>query len=229
MRRHLSTVLIVLVTVAITAVAPAVAETIADYAKNAGKVDDRSAVGAGATIAKRSGKLVATDAEGRLPDNIIRKAPDSERLDGLSKNAFVRPSELLSVRPLHFVGDTAAEVPIGGTCTNYAGLAVTVYAPGPGDIEVSGVVQIEFAPQNTVVSRAIVNIASDTADCAGDAGGARVWNPKTVDDQLLYSTLPLTRTYSIPSAGSYTYYVNGNGQDAEFYYGRLNATFFPAG
>ena len=51
-------------------------------AVNSDKVDGKHAVGAGASATKRAGKLVATDGSGRLPNGIIAKAPDSDRLDG---------------------------------------------------------------------------------------------------------------------------------------------------
>ena len=53
-------------------------------ANNAHKVDGKHAVSAGASLAKRKGKLVATNAAGRLPNNIIRKAPDSAKLGGFT-------------------------------------------------------------------------------------------------------------------------------------------------
>jgi hypothetical protein len=71
---------------------PAVAAVI-----NADTVDGKSAVGSGATVTQRKGKLVATSpTTGRLPNNIIATAPDSAKLGGapaahykqLSVNAF---------------------------------------------------------------------------------------------------------------------------------------------
>ena len=70
---------------------PAVAGSIVPFARNADKVDGRHAVRAGATVHQRAGKLVATSGStGRLPSNIIAKAPDSETLDGLDSTAFMR-------------------------------------------------------------------------------------------------------------------------------------------
>jgi hypothetical protein len=57
-------------------------------AMNADKVDDRHAVGAGASVTARARKLVATNDNGRLPNNIIDKAPDANRLDGISAEGF---------------------------------------------------------------------------------------------------------------------------------------------
>jgi hypothetical protein len=83
MNKHLSTFVVAVVTAAVTASAPAVAATLADYAKNADKVDGRHAVGAHAASGERAGRLVATNAQGRLPNDIIGTAPNAERVDGL--------------------------------------------------------------------------------------------------------------------------------------------------
>jgi hypothetical protein len=55
---------------------------------NADKVDGKSAVSAGASPDKRAGKLVATDRNGRLPDDVIQQAPDAAKLGGKSPAAF---------------------------------------------------------------------------------------------------------------------------------------------
>ncbi len=65
-------------------------------AGNADTVDGRHAVGPLATLARRAGRLVATDAAGYLPDDIIRKATDADRLDGIHAGAFARAAALKS-------------------------------------------------------------------------------------------------------------------------------------
>lgn len=90
MRRHLSTMLVAFGTAAVTAAGPALAATIADYATNADKVDGKHAVSASATVAERRNKIVATDADGRLPNNVIAKAPDAGKLDGVDSAGFLR-------------------------------------------------------------------------------------------------------------------------------------------
>ncbi len=65
--------------------APAVGHGVhAKFAHNADKVDGKHAVGAGAGVAKRRGKLVATNKSGYLPNNIIKRAPDAARLGGFT-------------------------------------------------------------------------------------------------------------------------------------------------
>src|ERR671914_145733 len=91
------TALIAGVTAALTALvmtgAPAIADAVARYARNAGKVDGKHAVGASASRAKRKGKLVATSQRtGRLPNNIIAKAPNAARLGGKRASRYTLKS-----------------------------------------------------------------------------------------------------------------------------------------
>jgi len=70
---------------------PAIGSSVASiiYADNADKVDGKHAVGSAATINQRKGKLVATSGQtGLLPNNIIKRAPDSTRLNGYAHSAL---------------------------------------------------------------------------------------------------------------------------------------------
>jgi len=91
-RQHLTTALIAATVASAIAAAPAVAGRIADYARNSDKVDGRHAVGASASPNRRASALVATDNQGRLPNGIIRSAPDAHRLQGFEANDLVRAS-----------------------------------------------------------------------------------------------------------------------------------------
>jgi hypothetical protein len=74
---------------------PAVGAAVVRYARNAGKVDGKHAVGAGARRSARAGKLVATDKRtGRLPNNIIAKAPNASKLGGRKASKYVTKSLL---------------------------------------------------------------------------------------------------------------------------------------
>lgn len=97
-RKHAATIAVAMVTAVVTANAPAIAHGVhAMFAHNADKVDGLHAVKSNATKKKRRGKLVATSAKtGRLPNNIIKKAPDANKLDGFDSLAFLK------------AGDTAA-------------------------------------------------------------------------------------------------------------------------
>lgn len=88
LRRHRTALLAGLVGIVVGSATPAVARAAYD-ALNAQKVDGLYAVRAGASVHARKGKLVATSGStGRLPNNIIAKAPDSYRLDGYGHSAL---------------------------------------------------------------------------------------------------------------------------------------------
>ena len=135
-RKHLSTILVAMVTAAVTAGAPAIAA--AFDALNADKVDGKHAVGAGASVTKRKGKLVATNKQGRLPNNIIKKAPDANKLDGKDSTAFLGANEkaanadkLDGVDSADFMRATGASYNSNsGTLTNDAPETTLLTLPG---------------------------------------------------------------------------------------------------
>lgn len=99
-KRHLETIIVSMITAAITAGAPALAAMVFD-AKNADKVDGKHAVSASSSSAKRKGKLVATSpTSGRLPNNIISKAPDSSKLGGVAAAEYLRSSDAVDAATL---------------------------------------------------------------------------------------------------------------------------------
>ncbi|HSV39622.1 MAG TPA: hypothetical protein VLI04_12775 [Nocardioidaceae bacterium] len=55
---------------------------------NADQVDGKHAVGAKAPVAKRKNKLVATNKQGYLPDNIIKRARDAAKLGGKAASSY---------------------------------------------------------------------------------------------------------------------------------------------
>jgi hypothetical protein len=64
---------------------------------NADTVDGFHATGCSATRIARAGKLVATcGSTGRLPNNIIAKAPDSSRLGGKQPSAYLLSGKVLT-------------------------------------------------------------------------------------------------------------------------------------
>jgi hypothetical protein len=86
--RHLAVFLAALMGVVVGSVGPGIAQAAYD-AVNADKVDGKHAVGAGASITNRKGKLVATDPlTGKLPNNIISKALNAVALNGYPHEAL---------------------------------------------------------------------------------------------------------------------------------------------
>ena len=104
-RDHLTTALIATAVASAIAAAPAVAGHIADYARNSDKVDGHHAVGPWASPNRRAGAVVATDSQGRLPNGIIRRAPDSKRLEGLAANDLVRAAVSDATRSIQDFAD----------------------------------------------------------------------------------------------------------------------------
>jgi hypothetical protein len=108
------------VTAMVTAGAPAIAEVIADFAKNADKVDGKHAVGFNATLNERKGKLVATGQTGRLPNSIIAKAPNANLLDGLDSTTFVLDGETVQEATHAATADEATHASSADSATNAA-------------------------------------------------------------------------------------------------------------
>ena len=80
-----------LITAMLLVSAPAIAERIADFARDSDRVDGYHAVGFG--VKDRGRKLVATNEEGQLPNGIIERVPkagDATRLAGITANNYAR-------------------------------------------------------------------------------------------------------------------------------------------
>jgi hypothetical protein len=87
LRSHLPLVATALIVGVVASGGPVAARAAYD-AMNAHKVDGFHAVGFGASTSSRSGKLVATNRTGRLPNNIIRMAPNTQKFNNLTASAF---------------------------------------------------------------------------------------------------------------------------------------------
>jgi hypothetical protein len=156
--------------------APAMGSAVVRFARNADKVDGKDAVGSGATLAGRKGKLVATSPKtGRLPNNIIAKAPNANKLDGRDYKAFALKAGLGSAgtinesgNPVHwtklkgvpngFTDRVDGIGPLAYAHVNDAGFVATDMALGieDGDIETAadGVYcfTLSFAPAHVQVT-----------------------------------------------------------------------------
>jgi hypothetical protein len=163
---------------------PAVARAAYDAA-NAHRVDGKHAVGAGASPARRAGKLVATNSNGRLPNNIIGRAPNSARVGGLEPEQL--RTQWLSVTRLGTV--------YGGSP---AATAVTVTHPATGTYCVSVAGIIRASVSGTVQSdlngfedlTMTVTSLYNTSACPGEI---RIY---TARSGVLYDT-PFTLTFSM--------------------------------
>jgi hypothetical protein len=119
---------------------PVAARAVYD-ASNAHRVDGKHAVGAGASTARRAGKLVATNSKGRLPNNIIGRAPNSARLGGLEPEQL-RTQWLSVTRQGTVYGTSPGASAV--TVTHPAAGTYCVSAPGIIRASVSGTVQSDL-------------------------------------------------------------------------------------
>ena len=88
-RTHVPLLVTALIAGTVVAVGPTVAQAAYD-AVNSDKVDGLHAVKAGATTRQRKGKLVATSPRsGRLPNNIIKTAPNADKVDGVNSSVLL--------------------------------------------------------------------------------------------------------------------------------------------
>lgn len=99
-KTNLKVIVVAAVTAMVTAGGPAAFAAAYDAvnARNADQVDGKHAVGSGSSVANRKGKLVATNpTTGQLPNNIIAKAIDANRLDGLDSSALIQKDKVRHV------------------------------------------------------------------------------------------------------------------------------------
>jgi hypothetical protein len=138
-------------------------------AQNANRVDGKHAVGAGASVAAREGKLVATsNATGRLPNNIIARAPDAAKLGGKPAGAY-RSIQLMPqgafVSGVASIDANGFALPAAGTGTARMGFVVPPDYPGGNAPLRANLVFSEF-------SAGACSIAISTAGLFGpDANG----------------------------------------------------------
>lgn len=107
---------------------PAVANKVVGFARNAHRVDDFHAVGAGSSAEDRAQKLVATDRRGLLPDNIVRRvahADDAARLGTYDADRYSRRCDDGSVGGFAVVPGT-----VGADWTEVEGTAYLKFTGG---------------------------------------------------------------------------------------------------
>lgn len=93
LRRHAGLISVAVLSLTLGLTAPAIGHGVnhALFAHNSDKVDGKHAVGAGTSVSNRKGKLVATGSAGRLPNNIIAKAPNADTVDGIDSRQLQFP------------------------------------------------------------------------------------------------------------------------------------------
>jgi len=147
----------------------AAAQAVVEYARNADKVDGRHAVGSRSSVTDRAGKVVATDAKGRLPNNIVRRAPDAKRLGGFPARRFAKTCHQGAIAGTFRLAGGAAEFGPGWTTIpGYMSLHATG-GPPPGaedclrsDVQArrmgQGEYEVRLHPDVSLCSRAAVPV-----------------------------------------------------------------------
>jgi len=177
LRRDLRTALVAGVVAVLVTSTPSIAAKV----KNADKVDGKHAVAAKASVKKRAGKLVATDRSGHLPDDIVRKPADADRLDGLDSTAFrsrtAAPGELMT-GIVAMVTVNTSNASAATTATFPAPLAMTLPAsrttvvppggstaqcPGVGQVAVNGWLCVYEAGTFKVLAVSVFDPATTTS------------------------------------------------------------------
>lgn len=101
MKRRVGLLLGTVLMAALVGGGPAIARSVADFARNAGRLDGHKAVPSGScptprpypyskpTCPERSRKLLVTNRDGFLADNVIQDAPDAAQLGGYGPERYV--------------------------------------------------------------------------------------------------------------------------------------------
>lgn len=173
LRQDLRTALVAAITASVVA---APAATAAVIATNSDKVDGKHAVGAGASKQTRAGKLVATDSTGVLPNNIIDKAPDANKLDGLDATAFLGANGKAA--------DAEALDGLDSTALRVSGGAVRLREAPPNWVDVNNCGTATILSQNLTLDRPARIFSSGFANFGDDQDTAMMYGQITV--QLLH-------------------------------------------
>jgi len=106
----------------------------------------------------------------------------------------------------HATGGTS---PIGPTCTHYPGAEVSIVAPGAGTVVVSATVGVGLRHEFGTLDEARIVVAATSTDCSLTNHTAFVSVPSSLfSDAFHFETVPILRSFAVPGAGTYTFYVN---------------------
>ena len=228
MKKLAMTIMLVALAAALMPAAVEAGVRFARFAKNADKVDGFHAVGGGASVDRRSGKLVATNSQGTLPNDIIAKAPDSERLNGLSEDHFVHQCKAGAI-------SVVAEVPagVGGTWSEVDGYGGVLFVHRPG-VPDHFCDQVLTNVRATRVSTGVYRVAALPGDdVVGVEPGCTPGEARTIAAIVtVRDERPLFATYSSFSCVGYSsalghevriFDADGNPTDAAFTLAQLEA------
>ena len=139
----------------------------------------------------------------------------------------------LSTRVAHAWDTSGATTSIATSCTNYSGSSVSITAPGAGTVYVYFDAWIYTASHVAgTLDSVYIYVGTTATECLTTFG---YYTINQVESQLpagsYNSSVAGVRRFTVSSAGTYTYYLNGTsdggGGTDSFYYANLQATFIP--
>jgi len=136
-------------------------------------------------------------------------------------------------RPVVASSTVSSDSDLASSCANYTGGTVTVNATGAGTVVVEANVRVMLYHTEGTMDRLFLAIGTDATDCSADAD-AVVWDiPSGYSSATGLYAFMVQKILSIPSPGSYTYYLNGYmstgysvGTDT-FWRANIVAVFYP--
>lgn len=153
---------------------------------NADRVDGKHAINSTGNKNQRKGKLMAFSASGYLPDNVIKKAVDADKLDGLDSTAF---ASLAALQALQSPAGAVNEADNPLHWNQLQGVPATL-ADGNDD----GLTKITFIRSFSDFSAAGLSSTFYDKSCpSGKAVSGGFWT-NFPDDIEFYGSLPLSDT-----------------------------------
>jgi len=131
------------------------------------------------------------------------------------------------------MNSTAAQVTIGSACTTYTSAEVNITVPRAGEIVIMASVMLDISHTAGTRDIAFVVIQNNTNLCPDDPYLGIMVVQSGLPTDTYWQSIPVNKNYTVSSAGTYTFYVNGRmtgGQNAgdRFWYANLIAVFYPA-
>jgi hypothetical protein len=135
------------------------------------------------------------------------------------------------VRQVTDINGGTTNLTSGGGCTNYAGSAVSIFAPTSGTIKVDAQATMRLFHNAGTSEHFVVAIGTTTTDCGGLTSHWQVPSGLPNSGSQFENEVSVSRTFTIPSAGTRTYYLNatrsGGTGTGGFWYANMQLTFYP--